>query len=85
LTSLVKTTMASGCDLSDMVKKPTKLPSLEAIAFRSMKAHGMHLKIRSREEEKTTSDSSIAATFLQPKKGTKEDANPSFIPMDYIG
>jgi hypothetical protein len=49
--------------------------SLKATTFRSIKAHGMHLRICSTEEEKTTCDSSIAIIFFQPKRGIKDDAH----------
>jgi hypothetical protein len=58
--------VADGGDLSEMVKESSKLPSEEATAYRSMKAHGMHLLVRSVEKDKVTCDSAIAATFLQP-------------------
>jgi hypothetical protein len=56
-----------------MVQDSSKLPSAEAVAFRSMKAHGMHLRVRSAEEDKIMADSAIAATFLQPQWGTEND------------
>jgi hypothetical protein len=34
---------------------------------------------------KTTSDSSIAATFLQPRRGTENDLHPTLIPVEYLG
>jgi hypothetical protein len=34
---------ADGGDLPEMVKESSKLPSEEATAYKSMKAHGMHL------------------------------------------
>jgi hypothetical protein len=53
------------CELPDMVKESAKLLSHEATAFCAMKAHRMHLRLRSVEEDKV-SDNSMAATFLQP-------------------
>ena len=47
-----------------MVKESTKLLSSEAIAYRSMKAHEMHLRVKSVKVEKGTCESSVAATFM---------------------
>jgi hypothetical protein len=62
-----------------------KLPSLQATAFRSMKAYGMYIRIRSAEEEKSTSDSSVAATFMQPRRGTENDGIQSLVHVEYVG
>jgi hypothetical protein len=61
--------MVNGGDLLEMVKELSKLPSEEATAYRSMKAHRMHLRVRNAEKDKVTCDSAIAATFLQPQRG----------------
>jgi hypothetical protein len=45
----------------------------------------MHLRVRSAEEDKITCDSAVAATFLQPMRGTKNEDQPTLIPMEYIG
>jgi hypothetical protein len=53
------------------VEKPTQeeleestLPEKVATSYRAMYAHGMHLRIRSAEEEKVTCDSGVAAAVL---------------------
>jgi hypothetical protein len=51
----------------------------------SVTAYGMHIRVRSAEEEKNTSDSSVAATFMQPRRGTENDAIPSLVPVEYVG
>jgi hypothetical protein len=81
----VEQAQATGSYVADMVKESSKLPSMEAMAFRSMKAHGMHIRVRSAEEDKSTSDSSVTATYMQPARGTEDDANPRFVPVEYVG
>jgi hypothetical protein len=70
LNAEVDAAVASSYEVPEMVRDSSKLPRAEATAFRSMKAHGMHLRVRSAEEDNATSDSTVAATFLQPRRGT---------------
>jgi hypothetical protein len=81
----VQNALDSDDDIPEMVKESAELPSLEAMAYRAMKAHGMHLRIRSAKEEKSMCDSAIAVTFLQPQRGTEDDENPTLVPVEYIG
>jgi hypothetical protein len=69
----------------DMVKESSKLPSSEATAFKSIKAYGMHLRVRRTEGDKITCDSLVAATFLQPERGTESAMQPTMTPVEYIG
>jgi hypothetical protein len=85
LTEEVNRAEMSGQEVPEMVKDSAKLPSVEATAFRAMKAHGMHLRIRSAEEDKRTCDSSIAASFLQPLRGTESSDDTVVVPVEYIG
>jgi hypothetical protein len=50
-----------------------------------MKAHGMHLRVRSAEEDKRTCYSSTAASFLQPLCGTESSDDAVVVPVEYIG
>jgi hypothetical protein len=77
--------IAEGCDVFDMVKESARLPSAVATAYKSMKVHGIHLRVCSVEYDKNTSDSSVAATFLQPRRGTENEVEPILIPVEYIG
>jgi hypothetical protein len=81
----VERAVAAGSVVLDMVKESSKLPSFEATAFRSMKAHGMHLRVQSAEGDKITYDSSVATTFLQLERGTESTMQPTMIPIEYIG
>jgi hypothetical protein len=74
-----------GSYVADMVKESSKFPTMEATTFRSMKAHRMHIRVRSTEEDKSTFDSSVTATYMQLTRGTKDDANPRFVPVEYVG
>jgi hypothetical protein len=47
----------------------SRLPREESIAYRSMKAHDMHLRCISAETRKETADSGVATTFLHPSQG----------------
>jgi hypothetical protein len=85
LTTEVERVVAARFVVLDMVKESSKLPSSEATAFRSMKAHGMHLRVRSVEDDKITCDSSVAATFLRPEQGTESAMQPTMILVEHIG
>jgi hypothetical protein len=76
---------AASVNVPKMVKDSAKLPSSEAIAFRAMKAHGMHLRVRSAEQDKNTYDSTVAATFLRPSGRPENEVNLTMIPVEYIG
>jgi hypothetical protein len=65
------------------VKESAKLPSLEATAFRYMKVHGMHLRVRSAKEDKSTFDSAITATYLQLARKSEDDVNPRLVLVEY--
>jgi hypothetical protein len=77
LTTEVERAVVAGSIVLDMVKESSKLPS--------SKAHGMHLRVRSAEGDKITCDSSVAATFLQPERGTENAMQPTMIFVEYIG
>lgn len=77
--------IAEGREIPEMVRESSRPPSLEATAFRSMKAHKMHLRVRSAEEHKLTCDSTVAATFLQPERRTLNEEHQSFVAVEYIG
>lgn len=73
--------LVSSVDIPEMVKESIELCSLEALAYRAMKAHGMHLRVHSAKEKKSMCNSTIAATFLQPQRGTKDNENPILMPV----
>ena len=77
--------IAEGREIPEMVRESSRPPSLEATVFRSMKAYGMHLRVRSAEEHKLTCDSAVAATFLQSERGTQTEEHQTFVPVEYIG
>jgi hypothetical protein len=49
-------------ELDTDVMEASKLPEIVAIAYRAMYAHGMHLRIKTSEEEKLCCDSAIVAS-----------------------
>jgi hypothetical protein len=72
-----------GYEVPEMVKESSRLPSLEATMYRYMKAYGMHLRVSSAEEGKSTCDSAVAATFMQPQRGTENDSQPILTAVEY--
>jgi hypothetical protein len=63
----------------------SKLPERMGTAYRAMYAHGMHLRIRSTEEEKVTCDSGVAAVVLRRRRGRVGERTGEVEKMEYVG
>jgi hypothetical protein len=64
------------------VQDAARLPERKAMSFRSMWAHGMHIRIRTAEVNNVTSDCGIAATFeRQDPEGEFGDV----VNIEYVG
>ena len=77
---------------ADSVVKPSaeeveesRLPENVAIAYRAMYAHGMHLRIRTAEEEKVTCDSAVAAAVLRRNRGRSSGRGGQLQKQKYVG
>ena len=74
------------------VDKPTddefeesKLPEKVATAFRAMYAHGMHLRIKSVEDDKQTYESGVAAFVWWQNRGRAVHRVGQFETVDFFG
>jgi hypothetical protein len=63
----------------------SKLLERVATTYRAMFAKGMHLRVRSAEEEKVTCDSGVASSIFRPGSGRGRDNFTSFEAAEYIG
>jgi hypothetical protein len=63
----------------------SKLPEQQATAYRAMYARGMHLRVRSAEEEKVTCDSEIASSIFRAARGRGNENPGYFEAAEYIG
>jgi hypothetical protein len=81
--------VATACDSSSKpsedVIQASKLPESRATAYRAMYANGMHLMIRTAEEDKVTCDSAIAAVVWKRVQGTNNDDGAPLDKMEYVG
>ena len=63
----------------------SKLPEWEAISYKVIHAHGMHLRMRSTKKEKITCDSRIACAVLRNYRGRGYKNQSKFEVAEYIG
>ena len=63
----------------------SRLPETVATSYRAMYAHGMHLRIRTAEEEKVTCDSAVAAAVLRRNRGRSSDRGGQVQKTEYVG
>lgn len=78
--------------MASTLDKPTKdefeesrLLEKVATAYRAMYAHGMHLQIKSVEEEKVTIDSRVVATMWHRNRGKAVNKVGHLETVNYIG
>jgi hypothetical protein len=72
-------------ELSQDVIQSSKLPEVNATAYRHMYAHGMHFRMRDAEEEKVTCESAVASV-VWGKKSVREFQDLEEIEMKvYVG
>jgi hypothetical protein len=79
-------------EVANSVDKPSqeeveesKLPEKMGTAYRVMYVHGMHMRIRSAEEEKVTCDSGVATAVLRRSKGRASERSGEVEKMEYVG
>jgi hypothetical protein len=70
---------------SQDVLEASKLSEIRATGYRAMYVNGMHLRIRTAEEEKVTCDSAIAAAVRKRRRGTDNYEGGIFDKMEYVG
>jgi hypothetical protein len=70
---------------SDDVVDASKLPELRATGYRAMYANGMHLRIRTAEEEKITCDSAVASAVWKRSQRSESEAGGRVDKMEYVG
>jgi hypothetical protein len=63
----------------------SRLPEKMGTTYRAMYAHGMHLRIRSAEEEKVTYDSGVAAAVLRRSRGRAGARSGEVEKTEYVG
>jgi hypothetical protein len=67
------------------VIEASKLPEIRATAYRAMYVNGMHLRIRTAEEEKVTCDSAIASAVWKRSRSVGADDGGTLDKMEYVG
>jgi hypothetical protein len=67
------------------VMEASKFPEIVATAYRAMYAHGMHLRIKTTEEEKLCCDSALAASVWRRNRAIEGSHSGSLESMEYVG
>ena len=80
LHSAVDEDIARGDAVCDDVLALLLPPSRDAKGYRSMYAYGNHIRVRGAEQDLSTCDSGVAATFLQSCRSNMRTAN-----LEYVG
>jgi hypothetical protein len=75
----------SGDKPSEDIIEASKLPDRRATGYRTMYANGMHLRIRTAEEEKITCDSAVASAVWKRSRSTDTNAGGQLDKMEYVG
>jgi hypothetical protein len=63
----------------------SRLPERVGTAYRAMYAHGMHLRIKSAEEEKVTCDSGVASAVQRQSRARALNISEQFQTAEYVG
>jgi hypothetical protein len=69
---------------SDNVVEASKLPELQATGYHAMCANGMHLRIRTAEDEKITCDSAMASAVWKQSRRSESKAGGTVDKMEYV-
>ena len=67
------------------VFQASKLPERMATGYRTMYAHGMHLRIREAEQDKVTCDSGITATVSERRRSRASEEVDEIDTSEYVG
>jgi hypothetical protein len=67
------------------VMEASKLPESRATAYRAMYTKGMHLRIRTAEEEKITCDNAVVSAVWKRSRSTDSNAGGTLDKMEYVG
>jgi hypothetical protein len=65
--------------------KESKLPEHVATSYRAMCAHGMHLRIKSAEDDKVTCDNGVAAAILRRNRGRRVSRPWELESREFVG
>jgi len=81
----VKSALAAGEQVSDVVRDVSILPKFSCRKFRSMWAFGSRFRVASYERNFLTRDCGVAAIFVRPWRSSARDLNPEEANVEYVG